>query len=82
MVSRGGTCALPYGNEGASSPCVNVSPPSLHDEWGDRGASLMVARVRRVQEVMGEGLEAELVRFVEQIADALALPVEELVSGD
>ncbi len=42
----------------------------------------MVARVRRVQEVMGEGLEAELVRFVEQIADALALPVEELVSGD
>ncbi len=38
------------------------------------------ARVRRVQEMVGEGPDGELVRFVERIADALALPVEEVVA--
>jgi hypothetical protein len=39
------------------------------------------ARVRRVQELVGEGPDGELVRFVERIADALALPVEEMLGG-
>ncbi|GIW04518.1 MAG: hypothetical protein KatS3mg059_1138 [Thermomicrobiales bacterium] len=39
------------------------------------------ARVRRVQEMVGEGPDGELVRFVERIADALALPVEEMLGG-
>jgi hypothetical protein len=37
--------------------------------------------VRRVQELVGEGPDGELVRFVERIADALALPVEEMLGG-